>query len=244
MTYDIAGSGPPVVLVSGLAQVGRRWRRVAERLADAYTVVTVDNRETGRAGPCPDGFTLADMGADVLAVMTELGHDRFFIGGISMGGMIAQEVIRQAPARVRSAVLLATAGGQADYVPPADMTILLNPDPRGLWSSLCGPGWPEANPMIIEEEAALSVEAATPLDGIMRQIQAIAGWDPGDAVAASGVPVVVAHGDADPLMPYENGVRLAKKLGAELVTFEGAGHVLESERVDDVVALMRRVFVS
>jgi pimeloyl-ACP methyl ester carboxylesterase len=228
--------------VSGLAQVGKRWRRVVEGLATDYTVVTVDNRETGRAGPCPDGFTLEDMAADVLAVMDELAHDRFFLGGISMGGMIAQDVIRQAPHRVRAAVLLATAGGQSTYVPPPDMTILMQPDPKTLWSKLCGPGWAEANPTIIEEEAALSVEAATPLDGIMRQVQAITAWDPGDALLTADLPIVVAHGDADPLVPYENGVNLAKKLGVELVTYEGAGHVLESERVDEVVDLMRRVF--
>jgi pimeloyl-ACP methyl ester carboxylesterase len=242
VAYDVSGNGPPVALVSGLAQVGRRWRRVVERMAPDYTVVTIDNRETGRAGAFPDGFTLADMGADVLAVMTELDHERFFLGGISMGGMIAQEVIRQAPERVRSAVLLATAGGQTGYVPPPDMTILMNPDPVAMWAALTGPAFRDAHPEVVAEEAALSVEAATPLDGVMRQVQAIAAWDPLDAIADTDVPIVVAHGDADPLVPYENGVNLAKKLGVELVTYEGSGHVLESERVDDVVALMRRVF--
>jgi pimeloyl-ACP methyl ester carboxylesterase len=82
IAYDVQGRGEPVVLVSGLAQVGRRWRHVAGRLADAYTVVTVDNRETGATGPCPDGFTVPDLGADVLAVMSTLGHERFFLAGI------------------------------------------------------------------------------------------------------------------------------------------------------------------
>ena len=240
--HEVVGSGPPVVLVSGLAQVGRRWRHVVERLADDYTVVTLDNRETGRAGPCVDGFTLVDMGADVLAVMDELGHERFFLGGISMGGMIAQEVIRQAPHRVRAAVLLATAGGQSTYIQPPDMGILMQPDPATLWAKLAGPGWAEANPDLLAQEAALSAESATPLDGIMRQVQAITGWDPGDALTAIDVPIAVAHGNADPLVPYENGVNLAEKLGVALVTYEGAGHVLESERADEVADLMRQVF--
>jgi 3-oxoadipate enol-lactonase len=240
--HDVVGTGPPVVLVSGLAQVGRRWRHVVDRLSPDYTVVTLDNRETGRAGPCPDGFTLEDMGADVLAVMDALGHERFFLGGISMGGMIAQEVIRQAPHRVRAAVLLATAGGQSTYVPPADMTILMNPDPVAMWGALTGRAFREAHAEVVEAEAALSVEAATPLDGVLRQVQAITGWDPGDALVGIDVPIVVAHGDADPLVPYENGVNLAAKLGVELVTYEGSGHVLESERADEVADLMRRTF--
>lgn len=250
------GSGPPVVLVSGLAQVGARWRRVAERLSDAYTVVTVDNRECGGTGPCPDGFTVTDMAGDVLDAMTKLGHDRFFLGGISMGGMIAQEIVRLAPERVRAAVFFSTAGGASVMVQP-DLSVLMQgerPDPndreavlaaaKATWTRLSGPGFADAHPDVIEEEAKLSVDAATPLDGIMRQLVAIGQWDPGDAlVGVTGkVPIAIAHGDADPLVPYVNGVNLARKLGIDLVTYEGAGHVLESERVDEVVDLMRRTF--
>ena len=257
LARDVQGSGPPVVLVSGLAQVGARWRRVAARMADEFTVVTVDNRECGATGPCPDGFSIADMGSDVIAAMTGLGHERFFLGGISMGGMIAQEVIRQAPDRVRAAVLCATSPGGAATVPPEDPTILMpreRPDPNDkdallaaaadTWTRLSGPGFADRHPDVIEEEARLSLEAATPLDGIMRQLQAIMSWDPGDGLAGTPVPVAVCHGNADPLVPYTNGVRLAERLGVDLVTYDGAGHVLESEREADVADLMRTHFTA
>ena len=55
-------------------------------------------------------------------------------------------------------------------------------------------------------------------------------------------PTLVACGDHDPLVPYENGVQLAKALGVELVTFDGAGHVLECERVLEIAELMKRHF--
>jgi 3-oxoadipate enol-lactonase len=232
------------VLVSGLGQPGRRFRRVADRLAPEYEVVLVDNRECGGTGPCPDGFTIGDMAADVLAAMTKLGHDRFFLGGISMGGMIAQEIIRQAPERVRAAALLATAGGSSVMVQPEQSPLMQGgpPDPRATWARLAGPGFAEAHPDVIEEEARLSMEAATPLEGIMRQLMAIGQWDPGDALVGIGVPIAIGHGDHDPLVPYVNGVNLARKLGVELVTYEGAGHVLESERADEVAELMRLHF--
>jgi pimeloyl-ACP methyl ester carboxylesterase len=73
-------------------------------------------------------------------------------------------------------------------------------------------------------------------------MQAIQQFDPQAAIRDLGVPVAIGHGDADPLVPYENGVRLAKALGVELVTFEGAGHVLECERVDELADLMVRTF--
>jgi pimeloyl-ACP methyl ester carboxylesterase len=206
--------------------------------------VLVDNRECGATGPCPDGFTITDMATDVLSAMTGLGHERFFLGGISMGGMIAQEVVRLAPSRVRAVVLLATAGGASVVVHPAVSPLMQGGTPVEMWARLAGPGFAAAHPDVIEEEAQLSVEAATPLEGIMRQVLAIGQWDPGDALVDLGsrMPVAIAHGDADPLVPYVNGVNLARKLGVSLVTFPGSGHVLESERADEVASLMREWF--
>ena len=146
---DRQSTGEPLVLVSGLAQVGERWRRVRALLRDEFTVVTVDNRECGVTGPCPEGFTLADLAGDVLNVMSGLGHERFFLAGISMGGMIAQEVARLAPERVRAAVLLATHGATPTAVMPPDLAILMpaSEDPleaaRLLWTRLAGPGFAE-----------------------------------------------------------------------------------------------------
>ena len=253
-TSATVGTGDPVLLVSGLGQVGRRWRRVAALLADAHTVVMPDNRETGGTGPCPDGFTLTDIAEDHLALMTHLGFETFFLGGISMGGMISQEIIRLAPGRVRAAVLCSTHGGTPTAIPPSDPMILLRggreggTDPlsvaKGTWSNLAGPGFADAHPDVIEEEAKLTLEAATRAEGYMRQFQAIFAWDPGDALVGTAVPIAVVHGDADPLVPYENGVDLARRLGVELHTLPGAGHVLESERAQEVAAIMRSHFAA
>lgn len=245
--YEVAGSGEDtILLVSGLGQTGRRWRRVVPLLVEAgYSVVHFDNRETGTTGPCEDGFTLADVAADALELLTSLGHERFFLAGISMGGMISQEIVRLAPERVRAVVLLATHGGASIAVPPPDLGILgPGADGTPTWARLAGPGFYEAHPDVIDEETALSVESATQPAGYLRQMQAIASFDPQAAVRDLGVRIVIGHGDADPLVPYENGVRLAKELGVELVTYEGAGHVLECERVPEIVDLMLRTFVS
>ena len=245
VAHEVAGSGPDaVLLVSGLGQVGRRWRRVVPGLVEAgYTVVHFDNRETGGTGPCEAGFTLADIAGDALDLMTSLGHQRFFLAGISMGGMISQEIVRLAPDRVRAAVLLSTHGGAAGSVPPANPGVL-GPQADGTptWARLAGPGFWEAHPDVIEEETQLSLESATPPAAYLRQMQAIQAFNPEAAIRDLGVPIAIGHGDADPLVPYENGVRLAKALGVELVTFEGAGHVLECERVDEITDLMVRTF--
>lgn len=218
---------------------------MAALLATAgHTVFTLDNRECGATGPCPDGFTLTDCAGDVVETADRLGLDRFFLAGISMGGMIAQEVMALVPERIDAAALLATSPGQSIGVPPPDLAILMAPSPQVLWARLSGPGFAEAHPEIIEEEARLSIEAATPVDGIMRQLQAIMQFEPGAKVDDLGIPTVVIHGDHDRLLPYENGVRLAKKLGCELVTLEGAGHALEFERTADVADLLLKHFTA
>lgn len=254
IAHEVVGTGDPVLLVSGLGQRGERWSRVARLLADDFTVVTVDNRETGDTGPCPDGFLLADLAGDAVGVMTALGHKRFFLAGISMGGMIAQEIVRLVPDRIRAAGFFSTHGGAADSVPPPDVSVLLGSGPppttpdeilqraKESWARLYGPGFTEAHPDIHAEEARIGATKPTPAEGYLRQFQAIMQFNPGDALVGTEVPVVIAHGDHDPLVPYENGVRLAAKLGLDLVTYEGAGHLLESERATEVADLLRTHF--
>lgn len=246
--YEVVGEGPPLLFVSGWSQPGARWLRFAERLADTYTCVMPDNRECGQTGPSPEPFTLTDLAEDLLGVMDELGHDRFRIVGVSMGGMVSQEIVRLAPQRVVAAVLVSTHGGHLESVPPPDPMVVM---PTGttryeigynLWSRLAGPGFAEAHPEVIAAEAEVNAAHEMNLDGVLRQFQAIQQFNPGDALVGTAVPIVVAHGDADPLIPYENGVRLAARLGVELVTFPGVGHGVPFERPDELITLIRRFF--
>lgn len=247
--YERRGEGPPLLFVSGWSQPGRRWLRLADRLADSYTCVMPDNRECGETGPSPEPFTLTDLADDLLGLMDDLGHERFRLVAASMGGMVGQEMIRLAPERVLAAVLISTYGASPGSVPPPDPMVIM---PTGttrydigynLWSRLAGPGFAEAHPEVIAEEAEINAAHEVTMDGVVRQLQAIRQWDPGDALVGTSVPILLAHGDADPLIPYENGVRLAAKLGVDLVTFPGVGHGLPFERPDELIALIRDFFL-
>ena len=246
--HECIGEGPPVLFVSGWSQPGRRWLRIAERLADRYTGVMPDNRECGHTGPSPEPFTLPDLAEDLLELMTDRGHERFFLVGTSMGGMIAQEVVIRAPQRVVAAVLVSTYGGTPGSVPPPDPMVVF---PVGttryeigynLWSRLAGPGFAEAHPEVIAAEAEINAAHEIDLNGVMRQFDAIRQWDPGDALLRVDVPIRVVHGDADPLIPYENGMRLAERLGVELVTYPGVGHGISFERPDELIAVIEETF--
>ena len=242
--YEVNGSGDPLLLIAGLGQSGiRRWHRIVKLLSPHYAVVTVDNRGVGRSGPCEEPFTLGDLAQDALDVMTSLGHETFFLAGHSMGGMIAQEVVRLAPERVRAAAFCSTHGGASTAVMPGDGLGLFTPEPdRPTWAKLAGPGFYEANRQVIDEETQISLEVATPPQTYMLQIQAIGQWNAAPTLRDSGVPFLVVHGDADPLVPYENGVRLALTLGVELVTYPGVGHVIECEVPEQLADDLRRHF--
>src|SRR5215210_5674815 len=94
---------PAVLLVMGLAWPAASWFRQVPALAERYRVIRVDNRGAGLTGDVPGApYTVETMAADCLAVLDAADVDTAHIVGISMGGLIAQEIVLTAPERVRS----------------------------------------------------------------------------------------------------------------------------------------------
>src|SRR4051812_40742140 len=103
--FHSTGEGPAVLLVMGLGLPGDAWWRTVPVLARTHRVVTFDNRGVGRS-PQPAGpLTIASMAADAVSVLDAAGLARAHVYGISMGGMIAQELALGFPERVASLVL-------------------------------------------------------------------------------------------------------------------------------------------
>ena len=101
---------PTLFLLHGLGATGLlNWRSALDALADRYRVVVVDHRGHGRGIASRAPFRLVDCADDVAALATELGVERFFAAGYSMGGPIAQLLWRRHPARVDGLVFCATA---------------------------------------------------------------------------------------------------------------------------------------
>ena len=103
-----AGRGDPLVLIHGLADDHRAWRRTLPDLMLRHRVIMYDLRGHGQTSlGKPDG-TLRQLGADMIALMDSLGVDRADIAGFSLGGTIAMRVAIDNPGRVRGLVLVAT----------------------------------------------------------------------------------------------------------------------------------------
>jgi 3-oxoadipate enol-lactonase len=120
--YETHGDGTPLVLAHGYTATLAMWRAQQAAFASRYRLVLYDTRGHGEttAPPDLDAYDLArDYVADQLALMDHLGIGRAYVGGLSMGGMIAQEFALQHPERVAALVLCDTGTGMGLQRDPA-----------------------------------------------------------------------------------------------------------------------------
>jgi len=115
--FETAGQGPPVLALApgGLRSSVAFWQRPRwnplSGLADAFTVVALDQRTYGRSwAPLRAGSGWADFADDQLALMSHLGFDRFSVVGMCIGGSFIQELWRAAPERIQSVVMFQPIG--------------------------------------------------------------------------------------------------------------------------------------
>lgn len=107
----IGGNGPPLLLLHGYPQTGAMWHRIAPALAERFTVICPDLRGYGASDkPASDGTHIAyskrATAADMAALMTELGFDRFQVAGHDRGGRVTHRLcLDHADRVIRASVL-------------------------------------------------------------------------------------------------------------------------------------------
>lgn len=110
LAYDSAGSGFPVLLVSGLNGLAAPWAPQVEALKQRYRIVTHDHRGVGRSDQWTGSYSVAQMTQDVVGLMDQLGITRAHVVGHSLGGAIAQTLAIEHPHRVAGLVIYASWG--------------------------------------------------------------------------------------------------------------------------------------
>jgi pimeloyl-ACP methyl ester carboxylesterase len=256
LAYETFGDdrSETVVLINGLGSQMTRWPvPFCEKLvARGYRAIRFDNRDVGLSSWL-DGqsYSIQDMARDVIAVLDAAGAAKAHVAGVSMGGMIAQTVAIEHPARVLSitSIMSATgAPGTMDSTPEAAAVLNVPPpDPKADFEAFVAQGiknartigspaypWDEA---FIRERVIAEYRRAFNPAGVGRQMAAIrADGDRTARLSTLSVPAVVLHGADDPLLLAKAGEQTARAIpGAELRIVPGMGHDLPPGVYDIVV---------
>jgi len=256
--------GDPIVLIMGLGQQLTAWPLgFCQTLADAgHRVIRFDNRDTGlstyfdEAGPqdvsslmmlAAEGkpltvpYLLEDMADDAAGLIEALELGPSHIVGVSMGGMITQELAYRHPDKVRTLTSVMSTSGNPELPPakPEAMAVLISApeDPSSRDSILDNlvegrkiigsPGFMDPD-WVIRANAAIGVDRANYPVGVTRHLAAvIGGGSRVEKLKEIIRPAHVIHGKDDPLVVVEGGVDTAEHIpGAKLTLIEGMGHDL------------------
>ena len=269
---------PTVLLIMGLGAQLTLWpiELVDALVARGFRVVRFDNRDIGlstkfdsagipdmpslmmalMSGKAPDiAYTLSDMADDAVAVLDALGIDRAHIVGASMGGMIAQLVAANHPARTRTLTSIMSTTGNRELPPakPEAMGALTGRPATADVNAIVAFGVAAArivgSPAYPADEGRLTARVRADFErsfspaGFARQMAAIvADGDRRDRIAGITAPTLVIHGDADPLVPVEGGKDTAASIkGAELLVIPGMGHDLPVQLVEPIADAIAKV---
>jgi 3-oxoadipate enol-lactonase len=250
--YETVGdpAKPTVLLIMGLALSSRAWDRLPTLLSRDFRVVIFDNRGTGRSARAGFAYRMSDLADDAAAVLDAADCAVAHVFGISMGGMVAQELAIRHPGRVRSLALGCTFASWRGRTGPSLNTkldlLLLNlgfVTPARISRVLVSAEWHAAHP-----EAALHwIRRAerTALRYATAQVLAIARHDTLPRLHRIRAPTLILTGTADKLVPPANSEVLARSIpGARLLELPDAGHVFPLERERETVSALREHFLA
>jgi 3-oxoadipate enol-lactonase len=235
--WDERSVGEPVLLIMGLGYPSDMWWRTRPVLDGHYRTIVLDNRGSGRSEVPPGPYPIPQMAADAVAVLDAAGVEGAHVFGISMGGMIAQELALEFPQRVRSLMLGCTAAGgpTAIRAEPEVTELLMN---RGAMT-------PEQSALAaipyvydrntardrIEEDLAIRRGWFPKPEGYVAQLQGILGWESYSRLPQLNVRTLVIHGETDRLVPVANGELIAGRIpGAKLVRLPHASHIFPTDQ--------------
>jgi len=252
--YEEHGHGDPLLLIMGLAVDSSGWMFQVPAFAERYRTIAFDNRGVGRSAKPAGPYTIHEMADDAAGLLDALGVERAHVVGVSMGGMIAQELVLRHPARVRGLVLACTFPE-----PDADVEGLRRFSLRELGGSVTAegqmridvssldplhvlqhmlprvfsPGFMERELPKVIEVFSRGLEHGISLEAILAQVEALMAHRATDRLHRIQAPTLVITGDADQLVPPGNSDVLAREIpGARLVKVPGGSHGFNFEMPD------------
>lgn len=235
--WEERGQGEPVLFIMGIGFSLDMWERTVQWVEPHYRCILFDNRGAGRSDAPWRPYSIRQMARDAAAVLDAAGVQSAHVLGASMGGMIAQELLLHHPERVRSLVLGCTSMGWLWSTLPrwrvfrAALKTIGKP-PRQAMTLLDACLYhPDTAASIREEELEIRMRWLPTRAGFVNQLLAIlAWWGTRWRLGRIRTPVIIIHGEDDPVMPVENARALAQRIpGARLRTVPHCCHVMPAD---------------
>jgi pimeloyl-ACP methyl ester carboxylesterase len=267
LCYETSGSGDPLLLVHGLGAQLIDWHDDLCRLLGdrGFALTRYDNRDIGLSAkfedaPTPDftallggdrstaPYLVTDMAADAAGLIEALDLGPANVVGVSMGGMIVQQLCIDRPDLVRSLCSIMSTTGDPSVGRPTEaaLQVLLTPPPTEreafldreveTWKVIGSPGFP-FDEKEVRRRAAASFDRSFYPQGTARQLAAVvASPDRTAALGSVRSPALVIHGEDDALINASGGRATAAAIPrSELLVIPGMGHNLPPEVWDQVV---------
>jgi len=277
LEYETAGhqTGRPLLLIMGLGGQLVHWDDgfVGRLVSEGHYAIRFDNRDAGlssrftgtpdlpavmaahQAGHEPDApYTLRDMAEDAIGLLDALGIPAAHIVGISMGGMIAQEMAIRHPVRVKSLTSIMSTTGNPELPPakPEAAARLVRPPATSRDEAVAAAvetysviaGSVAAIDLVgVRATAALAYDRAYFPEGQRRQLAAVVtAGSRVEALTRLNLPSLVIHGLEDPLIPVEAGIDTQSVLrGSELLLLEGVGHHMPRSAWPEIVGAISKL---
>lgn len=235
INYAVEGHGKPLVMIMGFGVDQSCWRRQVPTFKKQYNVITFDNRGTGKSDK-PDGsYSPRLMAEDTIQLLDFLKIEKAHIIGVSMGGLIAQEIAINYPERILKLILGSTWACQdnEDNGITANMLAAMKLPPRQGMNRLLDALFNKILyrfiivPFIKFKMRRMKEPEIT---GLMGQVDCIKGYDSLDRLPLIKAPTLVMTGTKDKVIKPGSSDTISQKIpDAKLVKIENGSHAFGME---------------
>ncbi|MEJ2250299.1 MAG: alpha/beta hydrolase [Candidatus Lokiarchaeota archaeon] len=234
--YEIHGEGHPLVMIMGLSANLDWWNpEFLNAMTEKFKVITFDNRDAGRSEKSKEVYMIKIFAEDTIGLIDELGIEKAHFLGVSMGGMIAQEIALNFPERVNKLVLCSTnCGNPKSKLPSQEVLKVLTQERDDITSEqiieetiplLFTDEFRETNQELVEQTKFNMLKAPIEPSAYRRQINAILKFNSGRRLKKLKIPTLIIHGKKDILIPPENAEILSNLIpNSNVQLFEKSAH--------------------
>lgn len=242
--YEVHGEGKPLLMIQGLGYSSKFWFKQLPQLSKYFKVIIFDNRDVGRSDEAEEAYTIRDMTEDAVNLLEHIGIEKAHIAGVSMGGLIAQDLSVNNPDKVKKLILMDTHPGGPEYLESTEELWKEIGDVEGLSLKeaykkgieyAVTDDFLKNNQETVEKIIQMKLDRPQPVQAFNRQFTAASQFDIRNQLKEIKSSTLVIHGKNDQIVPIKFAQQIAEEIpDAELQIIKKAGHLAFIEKADKV----------